>query len=144
MFSTLIGWFSWCFYDLRPPPEQLQSDWPPVLLSLLEPYRYTTKNSTVYAILLDWPDKNVLELVGPKTSASTRVSRWSPTLPLNFYFSRDRKLHNLLRPQVTLMDYPSKPLIWAPVSSTGGLLIVLPFKPVSPGNAWCLKLEKVS
>ncbi|GAA6231856.1 tissue alpha-L-fucosidase-like [Lates japonicus] len=78
---------------------------------------YTAKNSTVYAIILGWPSKQVLQLTTPKISGATKV---------------------------TLLDYPSKPLSWAPVTQTAGLVILLPTMPASPGNAWTLKLEGVA
>uniref|UniRef100_A0A3B4WWW1 Alpha-L-fucosidase n=1 Tax=Seriola lalandi dorsalis TaxID=1841481 RepID=A0A3B4WWW1_SERLL len=66
---------------------------------------YTAKNSTVYAILLGWPPKQLLKLTTPKTSGATK---------------------------------------WAPVTQTSGLMILIPAMPVSPGNAWTLKLEGVA
>ncbi|XP_056255130.1 tissue alpha-L-fucosidase-like [Seriola aureovittata] len=78
---------------------------------------YTAKNSTVYAILLGWPPKQLLKLTTPKTSGATKV---------------------------TLLDYPNIPLKWAPVTQTSGLMILIPAMPVSPGNAWTLRLEGVA
>lgn len=46
-------------------------------------YRYTAKNSTVYAILLSWPPKQSLQLPSPKTSTATKVS----LMPLYFDFA---------------------------------------------------------
>ncbi|XP_044192203.1 tissue alpha-L-fucosidase-like [Thunnus albacares] len=78
---------------------------------------YTAKNSTVNAIILGWPPKQTLQLTTPRTSKATRV---------------------------TLLDYPDVPLKWAPVTQTTGLMVILPTMPVSPGNAWTLKLEGVA
>ncbi|KAA8586197.1 hypothetical protein FQN60_007766 [Etheostoma spectabile] len=77
---------------------------------------YTANNKTVYAIILGWPSKPLLQLTAPKTSGAT---------------------------QVTLLDYPKFPLKWTPVTPTAGLTIVMPTMPASPGDAWCVKLEGV-
>ncbi|KAM6959427.1 tissue alpha-L-fucosidase-like isoform 1-T1 [Aplochiton taeniatus] len=78
---------------------------------------YTMKNSTVYAILLGWPAKQIFHLETPKTTAVTKI---------------------------TLLDYPTVPLKWAPMSPTTGLMVVLPEMPVSPAKAWTLKMEGVA
>ncbi|XP_071355415.1 tissue alpha-L-fucosidase-like [Trachinotus anak] len=78
---------------------------------------YTAKNSTVYAIILGWPPKDLLHLTTPRTSVATKV---------------------------TLLDYPKMPLKWAPMTQTAGLVILMPAMPESPGNAWTLKLEGVA
>ncbi|XP_022602764.1 tissue alpha-L-fucosidase-like [Seriola dumerili] len=78
---------------------------------------YTAKNSTVYAIILGWPPRQLLKLTTPRISGATKV---------------------------TLLDYPNIPLKWAPVTQTSGLMILMPAMPVSPGNAWTLKLEGVA
>ncbi|XP_049458233.1 tissue alpha-L-fucosidase-like isoform X2 [Epinephelus fuscoguttatus] len=77
---------------------------------------YTAKNNTVYAIILGWPSKQLLQLTAPRTSGATTV---------------------------TLMDYPNVPLKWAPVTPAAGLMILMPSMPVSPGKAWALRLEGV-
>ncbi|XP_037330368.2 tissue alpha-L-fucosidase-like [Pungitius pungitius] len=80
------------------------------------PVWYTAKNGTVYAIFLDWPAKQLLQLPAPKMSGATTV---------------------------TLLDYPTMPLKWAPLTPSAGLVVMMPSMPASPGNAWCLKLEGV-
>ncbi|XP_056288587.1 tissue alpha-L-fucosidase-like [Pseudoliparis swirei] len=77
---------------------------------------YTTKNNTVYAIILGWPPKQYLQLTVPKMTGAT---------------------------QVTLLDYPDMPLKWASLTPSAGLVITMPYMPVSPADAWCLKLEGV-
>lgn len=78
---------------------------------------YTARNNSVYAIFLGWPSSNILQLNEPKMSDAT---------------------------QVTLLDYPTVPLKWAPVTEKAGLMIKLPSRPVAPGNAWTLKLDGVA
>ncbi|CAB1459350.1 unnamed protein product [Pleuronectes platessa] len=78
---------------------------------------YTTKNSTVYAILLGWPSNQPFHLITPKISATTNV---------------------------TLLDYPDMRLKWKPLTPTDGLMILMPLMPPSHGNAWTLKLEGVA
>ncbi|KAM6903969.1 tissue alpha-L-fucosidase-like isoform 1-T2 [Lycodopsis pacificus] len=77
---------------------------------------YTAKNVTIYAIILGWPSKQLLQLTVPKMSGATKV---------------------------TLLDNPNVPLKWAPLTPTAGLMIAMPTMPASPANAWCLKLEGV-
>ncbi|KAK5883933.1 hypothetical protein CesoFtcFv8_020205 [Champsocephalus esox] len=77
---------------------------------------YTVKHSTVHAIILHWPSKQILQLTAPRVTGATKV---------------------------TLMDYPDVLLKWEPLTPTAGLRIVMPAMPTSLGNAWCLKLEGV-
>ncbi|RXN22288.1 tissue alpha-L-fucosidase-like protein [Labeo rohita] len=79
------------------------------------PVWYTSKNSTVYAIFTSNPMKSALMLSAPRTSSSTVV---------------------------TLLGNP-KPLKWAPLHSTG-IIILLPDLPLSPAEAWTLKLDWVA
>ncbi|XP_068189428.1 tissue alpha-L-fucosidase-like [Antennarius striatus] len=77
---------------------------------------YTTKGNAVYAIMIGWPSVPLLQLSKPSTTEDTKV---------------------------VLMDSPDVLLKWTPLTALSGLEIVLPTMPVSPGNAWCLKLEGV-
>lgn len=79
------------------------------------PVWYTSKGSSVYAILTTDPPKPSLELLEPKTSGGTKV---------------------------TLLGF-SLPLPWSPLHPTGGLAILLPNLPFTPGQAWTLRLEGV-
>uniref|UniRef100_H3APB6 Alpha-L-fucosidase n=1 Tax=Latimeria chalumnae TaxID=7897 RepID=H3APB6_LATCH len=79
---------------------------------------YTSKESAVYAIFLQWPEDNSLKLVSPKTSPSTNV---------------------------TMLGF-SNPLKWKP-SPEKGMTIALPFLPPSTlpiQYAWTIKLEGVA
>ncbi|CAB1320329.1 unnamed protein product [Coregonus sp. 'balchen'] len=80
------------------------------------PVWYTSKNNTVYAILLAWPSKLLFSLAAPKTSEATNV---------------------------TILDNPSVPLKWVSTTPTG-LVVVMPDMPVSPGRGWVLRLEGVA
>ncbi|XP_041759815.1 tissue alpha-L-fucosidase [Coregonus clupeaformis] len=80
------------------------------------PVWYTSKNNTVYAILLAWPSKLLFSLAAPKTSEATNVA---------------------------ILDNPSVSLKWVSTTPTG-LVVVMPDNmPVSPGRGWVLKLEGV-
>ncbi|XP_061597914.1 tissue alpha-L-fucosidase-like [Cololabis saira] len=79
------------------------------------PVWYTSKGSTVYAIVTEKPSKPLLQLLIPKTSATTTV---------------------------TLLGSPT-PLPWAPVYPSGGLNVLLPELPCTPGRAWTVKLDGV-
>uniref|UniRef100_A0A1A7X714 Alpha-L-fucosidase n=3 Tax=Iconisemion striatum TaxID=60296 RepID=A0A1A7X714_9TELE len=79
------------------------------------PVWFTSKGSSVYAIMTAKPAETILQLLIPKTSASSKV---------------------------TLLGYPF-PLPWSPVHPNGGLTILLPELPCSPGHAWTLKLDHV-
>ncbi|XP_029506548.1 tissue alpha-L-fucosidase-like isoform X2 [Oncorhynchus nerka] len=80
------------------------------------PVWYTSKNNTVYAILLEWPSKLLFDLAAPKTSADTNV---------------------------TILDDPSVPLKWVSTTPTGLVVLMPDIMPVSPGRGWVLKLEGV-
>lgn len=79
------------------------------------PIWYTSKGSSVYAIMTTKPPKPTVQLLQPRTSPTTTV---------------------------TLLGYP-KPLPWSPVNPNAGLTILLPELPFSPGQAWTLKLDGV-
>ncbi|XP_028820575.1 tissue alpha-L-fucosidase-like [Denticeps clupeoides] len=79
------------------------------------PVWYTATASSVYAILLKWPQQNPFKLDAPNTSNSTNV---------------------------TLLGDPTL-LKWAPVNPKG-LTVTLPEMPPCPGNAWTLKLDGVA
>ncbi|KAE8282188.1 Tissue alpha-L-fucosidase [Larimichthys crocea] len=79
------------------------------------PIWYTSKGANVYAIITAKPPKPTVQLLVPKTSATTKV---------------------------TLLGNP-KPLPWSPVYPKAGLVVLLPDLPYSPGQAWTLKLEDV-
>lgn len=79
------------------------------------PIWYTSKGSSVYAIMTTKPPKPTVQLLQPRTSPTTTV---------------------------TLLGYP-KPLPWSPVNPNAGLTILLPELPYSPGQAWTLKLDGV-
>lgn len=79
------------------------------------PVRYTSKGTTVYAIVTTKPPKPTVQLLAPKTSADTKV---------------------------TLLGNPT-PLPWSPVQPSGGLIVLLPELPYTPGQAWTLKLDGI-
>ncbi|XP_026155645.1 tissue alpha-L-fucosidase isoform X1 [Mastacembelus armatus] len=79
------------------------------------PVWYTTKGTTVYAILTTRPSKSTVKLLEPKTSANT---------------------------QVTLLGNPAR-LSWSPVRPDGGLTVLLPELPHIPAHAWTLKLDNI-
>lgn len=76
---------------------------------------YTSKGSSVYAILTTKPTTATVQLLKPITSAATKV---------------------------TLLGNP-KPLPWSPVQPSSGLIVLLPELPCAPGQAWTLKLDGV-
>ncbi|CAN9503810.1 unnamed protein product [Ophioblennius macclurei] len=79
------------------------------------PVWYTSKENSVYAVLIGNPLKPSMELLEPKTSADTKV---------------------------TLLGF-SVPLPWSPLGPGAGLAILLPNLPFTPGQFWTLKLEGV-
>ncbi|XP_012990897.3 tissue alpha-L-fucosidase isoform X1 [Esox lucius] len=81
------------------------------------PVWYTSKNNTVYAIMLEWPSKLMLNLEVPKTTKDTIV---------------------------TLLDNPSVPLKWLPTEPAGMVILMPEDTPVSHGQAWVLKLVEVA
>ncbi|XP_062265901.1 tissue alpha-L-fucosidase-like [Platichthys flesus] len=80
-----------------------------------QPIWYTSKGTTVYAILVTKPSEAIIKLFVPKTSTTTKV---------------------------TFLGNP-KALPWSPVGPSSGLIVLLPQLPYSPGEAWVLKLENV-
>uniref|UniRef100_A0A3P9LJT1 Alpha-L-fucosidase n=1 Tax=Oryzias latipes TaxID=8090 RepID=A0A3P9LJT1_ORYLA len=80
------------------------------------PVWYTSKGSSVYAIVTAAPPTTTLNLLTPKTSAAT---------------------------EVILLGSPS-PLPWAPLYPNAGLAVLLPELPCVPGGAWTLRLDGVS
>lgn len=78
--------------------------------------RYTSKGSSVYAIVTAAPPTTTLNLLTPKTSAAT---------------------------EVILLGSPSS-LPWAPLYPNAGLAVLLPELPCVPGGAWTLRLDGVS
>ncbi|XP_006631396.2 tissue alpha-L-fucosidase [Lepisosteus oculatus] len=76
------------------------------------PLWYTSKGSDVYAIFLEWPVDNVLQLGAPKTSPASNV---------------------------TLLGYP-KPLRWMPRGPTG-LSVFLPVLRTPLAVGWTLRLQ---
>ncbi|XP_041665280.1 tissue alpha-L-fucosidase-like [Cheilinus undulatus] len=79
------------------------------------PFWYTSKGSTVYAIMTTKPPKPTVQLLEPRTTPTTTV---------------------------TLLGFP-KPLPWSPVNPNAGLTIFLPELPFSRGQAWTLRLDGV-
>ncbi|CAF99452.1 unnamed protein product, partial [Tetraodon nigroviridis] len=79
------------------------------------PVWYTSKGSTVYAILTARPSIPVLELLQPVTASTT---------------------------QVTLLGHQG-PLSWSPIDKAGGLFVLLPELPQSPSQVWTIKLDGV-
>uniref|UniRef100_A0A672FF84 Alpha-L-fucosidase n=1 Tax=Salarias fasciatus TaxID=181472 RepID=A0A672FF84_SALFA len=79
------------------------------------PVWYTSKGSSVYATLTANPPKPSLQLLEPKTSASTKV---------------------------TLLGFPV-PLPWTPLQPGVGLTILLPNLPFTAAQAWTLRLDGV-
>ena len=80
--------------------------------------RYTLKNETVYAIVLEWPSSDHLNLGAPVSTADT---------------------------QVTMLGYDGK-FLWEPAGEKGGMVIVFP--PIAVNKipskwAWVLKLENI-
>ena len=82
-------------------------------------YRYTSKNETVYAITLEWPNSGTLQLGAPLSTKFTTV---------------------------TLVGYKEGAFSWRPASALGGLLVKVPAIAVNdlPCKwAWVFKLENV-
>uniref|UniRef100_A0A3B3HNQ4 Alpha-L-fucosidase n=1 Tax=Oryzias latipes TaxID=8090 RepID=A0A3B3HNQ4_ORYLA len=80
------------------------------------PVWYTSKGSSIYAIVTAAPPTTTLNLLTPKTSAAT---------------------------EVILLGSPSS-LPWAPLYPNAGLAVLLPELPCVPGGAWTLRLDGVS
>lgn len=79
---------------------------------------YTLKNETVYAIVLEWPSTDHLNLGAPNSTEDT---------------------------QVTMLGYDGK-FLWEPASAKGGM--VIDFPPIAINKipsewAWVLKLENI-
>ncbi|XP_071355416.1 tissue alpha-L-fucosidase-like [Trachinotus anak] len=79
------------------------------------PVWYTSKGTSVYAIVTTKPSTSTLQLLEPKTSAATKV---------------------------TLLGNPQS-LPWSPVHPGSGLIVLLPELPYTPGQAWTLKLDSI-
>jgi len=69
---------------------------------------YTSQGSTVYAIALRWPDKNMLVLKEPKATAQTQVFMLgNPSgTPLTFQFNANGGL-NITLPNLNINELPS-------------------------------------
>ncbi|XP_061521321.1 tissue alpha-L-fucosidase-like [Phycodurus eques] len=79
------------------------------------PVWYTSKADSIYAILTTKPCKPTVQLLEPKTSATTKVK---------------------------LLGNPT-PLSWSPLKPNAGLTILLPELPYTAGQAWTIKLDGV-
>uniref|UniRef100_A0A665TP08 Alpha-L-fucosidase n=1 Tax=Echeneis naucrates TaxID=173247 RepID=A0A665TP08_ECHNA len=79
------------------------------------PVWYTSKGTSVYAIVTTKPSEATLKLLEPKTTAATKV---------------------------TLLGHPN-PLPWSPVTPSSGIIVLLPELPYTPGQAWTLKLDNI-
>lgn len=104
-------------------------------------FRYTSKGSTVYAIVTAKPSTTVLKLSLPITTSSTQVKHLKSFVAVARIIDiSEHSLSPLI--QVTLLGHQG-PLSWSPIKASGGLAVLLPELPQSPSQVWTIKLDGV-
>lgn len=105
-------------------------------------FRYTSKGSSVYAILTARPSIPVLELLQPITAPSTQVKHLKSFVVVATFIEISKKKSPVPLIQVTLLGHQG-PLSWSPINATGGLFVLLPELLQSPSLVWTIKLDGV-
>lgn len=104
-------------------------------------FRYTSKGSTVYAIVTAKPSTTVLELSLPITTSSTQVKHLKSFVVVAKIIDISEHSFSPFI-QVILLGHQG-PLSWSPIKASGGLAVLLPELPQSPSQVWTIKLDGV-